>query len=225
MSTRVAEPPSSASTRSSFSKPLGPLAAHTIPIGESLSNRFVPGTVPTRQFRLEEQSDTAIPVSEHDRLPWNRWLKELRAELGRAQGKKKITQNDLATLLGLDLSAIGRLEMKKKSEHARKQPERDTYLKLMEHASPGLRARAPQVPPAGGPGNEPSGPENGLLDGSPARTYPTAGGQQEMTAEIDEVVRLMKTWPKAAQAALRDEAYKRNGDLLANPIEADRASK
>src|SRR6266403_1302877 len=93
--------------------------------------------VPARQFRSGVQSFKSCVVQA--RLPMKDWIKQLRIELGRKEGRAKVTQSELAELVGLGLSAVGKWEMGKRPQ----KPERDSYVKLFHLASPQLRAKAP----------------------------------------------------------------------------------
>jgi hypothetical protein len=168
-----------------------------------LSNQKSTAIVPARQFRLKGSTDKPQDVS--DRLPWNQWVKALRAELGARKGAKHrdgstrpISQSELAERLRCQLSMVGKWEMKNPQ-----QPNRDNYVKALSLASPALRARAPQDLP--GLEIEPHQPDREPLDGAPARGATASAPKErlDMKPETTDVVTIMEKASDAVRAAIK----------------------
>lgn len=172
---------------------------------------------PSWQFQQQAPSDTRFRVSEH-RGSVGQWVKDLRAELGTARGRKKISQTELARLINPDpnedsTSMVAKWEMKKDPQT----PERDSCIALLRLASPALRARAPRdwaqfldLPDMSDPGARVSSDAN--IRGDHQVTTPEGRTVGQELDEIEDLV-LRKRARDAALQAITAERAKENPSL------------
>lgn len=154
-------------------------------------------------------------------LPMNAWIKELRAELGRAAGRRRaISQVELAERVGVGLSAVGKWEMSKNAQ----KPERESFVRLLRLASAELRARAPHSTELAG---MPDGNHSVVRDPDHQGDQVTTPEGIMVGRELDEIgdVELRKRARTAALAAIDAERAKSNPTEPGGAQRPDRARR